>query len=73
MLAQGRRPADDGLLGNARCTLGRVDLLSEEAIIAEFCDRPFPQSDDRVTVETAMGAAIIAEGRACLPISIKDE
>lgn len=65
-VAQGLRPADDGLLGNARCAWGRGELLSEEAILAAFAARPLDFQGELLSVETAHGAALIGEDRAIL-------
>ena len=60
-LAHGNRPADDGLLGNARCYWGGADLLSEEAILASFAAHPLEFEDDVLSVENAQGAALIGQ------------
>ena len=62
-LAEGRLPADDGLLGNTRCAWGGADLLGDEAILAAFTAHPFSVDDARA-VETAQGAALVAADRA---------
>jgi hypothetical protein len=58
-VARGERPVDDGLLGNARCSWGGADLLSEEAILASFAAHPLEFEDDVLCVETQQGAALI--------------
>lgn len=63
-LANGSRPADDGLLGNTRFAWGQSELLGEEAILAEFSARPFGLEGKFLTVETPQGAALIGEDRA---------
>lgn len=60
-LAQGRRPADDGLLENTRCTWGESVLVSEEAILATFAAQPFGLEEPLHAVETAQGAALIGQ------------
>lgn len=62
-LAGGKRPADDGLLGNARCGWGRGELPSEEAILAAFTAQPFDLEGDMLAVETPLGAALIGDDR----------
>jgi hypothetical protein len=59
VLAQATRPADDGLLGNARCAWGQGELLSEESIIAGFAARPFELEGELLALETQQGAALI--------------
>jgi hypothetical protein len=63
-LAQGTRPAEDGLLGNARCASGHCELLSEESVIAGFAARPFALDGELLAVETPQGAALIGHDRA---------
>lgn len=63
-LTQGTRPAHDGLLGNARCSWGHGELLSEESIIAGFAARPFELDGELLAVETSQGAAFIGHDRA---------
>jgi hypothetical protein len=63
-VAQGRRPEDDGLLGNTRCAWGRDQLLSEESILAAFRSRPAPLGDAPLCIETAMGVALIGRDGA---------
>jgi len=63
-LARGIRPANDGLLGNARCAWGASELLSEEAILAAFAARPFDIEGELLAVETPQGSALIGEGSA---------
>ena len=63
-LAAGRRPSDDGLLGNTRCAWGGDEHLSEEAILAAFAAQPFDLAGDLLCIETGEGAAILGEGRA---------
>jgi hypothetical protein len=63
-LAQGTRPADDGLLGNTRCAWGPGELLSEESVVAGFAARPFNLEEELLTVETHQGAALIGHDRA---------
>lgn len=63
-VAQGRRPADDGLLGNTRCGWGRHEVSSEEAILAAFAARPLEVGDDPFGAETASGAALVGRDRA---------
>jgi hypothetical protein len=65
ILARGDRPADDGLLGNARCAWGRGELIGEEAILAAFCDRPFTD-ENAIAIETDQSAALIGEGDALI-------
>jgi hypothetical protein len=62
--AQSNRPADDGLLGNARCAWGGGEYLSEEAILAAFSAQPFDVAGELLCVESRLGAAIIGEDRA---------
>lgn len=57
-VGRGETPADDGLLGNARCAWGRGELLGEESILAAFCARPFGEKD-AVAIETGQGAALV--------------
>jgi hypothetical protein len=63
-MARGERPADDGLLGNTRCTWGGIDLLSEEAIVAAFVASPFALDGELIEVETTQGAALVGTDRA---------
>jgi hypothetical protein len=63
-VARGTRPDHDGLLGNARCSWGRSELLSEEAILAAFTAQPFEVDSDLLAVETPLGAALVGQGRA---------
>lgn len=63
-LARGVRPDHDGLLGNARCSWGRSELVSEEAILAAFAAQPFELTGDGLAVETAVGAALVGQDRA---------
>jgi len=63
-LAQGQRPAGDGLLGNTRCAWGGFELLSEESILASFAASPFDLDGKLVAVETAQGAALVGPDRA---------
>ena len=63
-LAQGKRPSNDGLLGNARCAWGRGELLSEESVLAGFAARPFALEGELLGVETPQGAALIGDDRA---------
>jgi hypothetical protein len=63
-LAQGTRPAEDGLLGNARSAWGHCELLSEESVIAGFAARPFALDGELLAVETPQGAALIGNDRA---------
>jgi hypothetical protein len=63
-LARGISPADDGLLGNARCEWGHTEFFGEEAIIAEFAARPFDTGGDLLTIETEQGAALVGDDRA---------
>jgi hypothetical protein len=65
-LAQGARPAEDGLLGNARCAWGQGELLSEESVIAGFAAHPFDVEGELFRVETPQGAAIIGHDRALI-------
>jgi hypothetical protein len=65
-LAQGHRPAEDGLLGNARCAWGNSELLSEESIIAGFAARPFALQGELLAIETSLGAALISDDRALI-------
>jgi hypothetical protein len=58
-LAQGRRPVDDGLLGNVRCAWGGTEILSGEAVLAAFAAQPFSLEGALHEVETAEGAALI--------------
>ena len=57
-IGRGQTPADDGLLGNARCGWGGGELIGEESILAAFCTLPFAH-EDAVAVETGQGAALI--------------
>ena len=59
-LIQGTRPIDDGLLGNARFSWGRSELMSEEAILASFAEHPFDLEGDILSVETPSGAVLMA-------------
>lgn len=63
-LAKGARPADDGLLGNARCAWGGGEHLSEEAILAAFAAHPCDLAGEPLCIETSQAAAILSEGRA---------
>jgi hypothetical protein len=63
-LAQGRRPADDGLLGNTRCAWGGAEVLSEEPILAAFAARSFDAAGELAAVETPQSAAIVWADRA---------
>jgi hypothetical protein len=63
-LARGTLPADDGLLGNARCAWGRGVLISGEAILAAFAARPFDVEGDLHEVESPQGAALIGQDGA---------
>lgn len=63
-IARGIRPANDGLLGNARCAWGQADIVSEEAILAAFTARPFDLEGDLLEVETKQGAALIGANGA---------
>ena len=58
-VARGEAPADDGLLGNARCGWGRSELIGEESILAAFCAEPFATDGDVLVVETAQSAALV--------------
>ena len=60
-LATGTRPADDGLLGNAKLTWHHTDMMSEEDILASFAARPLSFSGSAMEVETATGCAIVDE------------
>lgn len=64
-IGRGETPADDGLLGNARCGWGKGELVGEESILAAFCARPFADAD-AVAVETTHGAALIGEDDALI-------
>lgn len=64
-LGRGETPTDDGLLGNARCSWGRGELIGDEAILSAFCARPFADGD-AVRVETAQGAALIGQDDALI-------
>lgn len=59
-LVQGTRPPDDGLLGNARFSWGRSELMSEEAILASFAEHPFDLEGNILSVETSSGAVLMA-------------
>lgn len=63
-ITRGERPADDGLLGNTRCTWGGIDLLSEEAIVAAFAASPFALDGELIEVQTTQGAALVGTERA---------
>jgi hypothetical protein len=58
-IARGERPADDALLGNARCAWGRGEVIGEEAILAAFCSTPFALDEGLLAVETTSGAALV--------------
>lgn len=64
-IGRGETPADDGLLGNARCGWGRGELMGEESILAAFCARPFAETD-AAGIETAQGAALVGEKDALI-------
>ena len=64
-LGRGETPADDGLLGNARCGWGRAELVGEESILAAFSAGPFAERD-AVAVETAQGAALVGQDDALI-------
>lgn len=63
-LGRGVRPDHDGLLGNARCSWGRSELVSEEAILAAFAAQPFDLTGDGLAIETSVGAVILGQNRA---------
>ncbi len=63
-LANGTRPADDGLIGNTRFVWGTNELLGEEAILAEFSARPFNLGEELFSVETPQAAAFIGSSGA---------
>ncbi|WP_195908663.1 hypothetical protein [Novosphingobium sp. Gsoil 351] len=63
-LADGRRPEQDGLLGNARCEWQGVEFLGEEAILAQFARQRFDCQGIAFHVETASGAAWIGTDAA---------
>lgn len=62
-VAGGEAPADDGLLGNARCAWGRGEILGEEAILAAFCAKPYAL-ESVLAVETAQSTALISNNDA---------
>lgn len=64
-VGRGDTPADDGLLGNARCGWGRGELIGLESILAAFCANPFA-GDGALAVETPQGAALIGEHDAMI-------
>lgn len=64
-IGRGDTPADDGLLGNARCAWERGEVLGEESILAAFCAKPFADGD-AIAVETAQGAGLIVEDDALI-------
>ena len=61
-IAGGRRPADDGLLGNCRLEWGRGEAYGEEAILASFRAAPLAVGDDVIAVRQS--AAWIGEDAA---------
>ena len=63
-IARGIRPADDGLLGNARFACGQADVVGAEAILAAFAARPFDLGGELLQVETLRSAALIGEADA---------
>lgn len=65
-IARGEAPADDGLLGNARCRWGRGELVGEESILAAFCARSFATGDDTIAITTPTGAALIGQDDALI-------
>lgn len=64
-IGRGETPANDGLLGNARCGWGRGELMGEESILAAFCARPFADAD-AVPIQTAQGVALIGQDDALI-------
>jgi hypothetical protein len=64
-IGRGETPADDGLLGNARCGWGRGELMGEESILAAFCAQPFADQD-AIAVETSQGVALIGHDDALI-------
>ncbi|WP_375396669.1 hypothetical protein [uncultured Sphingomonas sp.] len=58
-LTAGRRPADDGLLGNCRLEWRGGEAYGEEAILELFRSAPFDAGPDAVLVETAASAALV--------------
>jgi hypothetical protein len=64
-VGRGETPAEDGLLGVARCGWGRSELMGEESILAAFCARPFADAD-AIGIETAQGAALIGQDDALI-------
>lgn len=58
-IGKGMRPADDGLLGNARCAWGGSDLLSEEAILAAFAKQQIDTDGECLALETPQNAAVM--------------
>ena len=63
-LASGARPANDALLGNARCEWRGVETLGEEALLAMFARQPFQPGGDVLTVETGHGGVWIGASEA---------
>ena len=62
----GAVPADDGLLGNARCAWGRGELIGQEGILAGFCAKPFACNVEALAIETPQGAALIGDNDAII-------
>lgn len=65
LLAQSKRPDNDGLLGNTRFVWGHDELIGEEAILASFSSAPF-DAGDVFSFETSQGAAMIGNDRALI-------
>ena len=63
-LVQGTCPSNDGLLGNARFSWGRSELISEEAILASFATHPFDLDGQILSVETPSSAVLMGENSA---------
>ena len=63
-LSRGDRPADEGLLGNARCEWRGVEILGEEALLGLFAREPFDPGDEVLFLETAQNAALVGASGA---------
>lgn len=59
-IGRGEKPANDGLLENARCGWGSGEIIGQEEILAAFCARPFA-GDEGLGVESRQGAALIGD------------
>ncbi|WP_425228912.1 hypothetical protein [Sphingomonas sp.] len=63
-LAAGRRPADDGLLGNTLLEWGAGEAYGEEAILELFRAAPFAPGDGAVLIESARSVAWVGADAA---------